>query len=92
MSDEARIAQLTENMRFERKAAITPREKAAYAAAHTACEDAMYSLRKLNLRLWRACEGDYRSLPMDEARARLEEAKAKIEAALAACPQSRDVL
>jgi hypothetical protein len=90
MTDEARIAQLTENMRFERKIAVTPREKAAYAAAQAACEDAMRSLRKLNLRLWHACEGNYRSLPMDEARALLEEAKEKIDAALAQCPRGMD--
>lgn len=87
MSDEARIAQLTENMRFGRKSAITPREKAAYAAAQAACEDATHTLRKLNLRLWHACEGDYRSLPMSEARALLEEARDKIDAALEQCPR-----
>ncbi len=84
-SDEARIAQLTQTMRFERKCAVTAREKAAYAAVHAACEDALGSLRKANLRLWHACEGDYRSLPMSEARTLLEEVRDKIEAALEKC-------
>lgn len=87
MTEEERTAQLTQSMRFERKPAITPREKAAYAALESACEDALRSLRSLNLRVWHACEGDYRSLPMDEAHALLEEVRGKIDAALEKCPQ-----
>lgn len=89
MSSEARIAQLTENMRFERKSAVPPPEKAAYAAAQTACEDALHMLSKLNLRLWHAVEeSDYRSLPMAEARALLEETRDKIDSALEKCPRN----
>lgn len=82
MTEEERIAQLTEGMRFERKSAVTARERAAYAALEADCGEAVKALRKLRLRLWHAAQGDYRSLPPGEARALLEEVKEKIEAAL----------
>lgn len=91
MTDEERIAQLTQDMWFERKPAVTPREKAAYAALESACEQAVRSLNKLRLRLWHAVgESGYRSLPMDEARAMLKEARGRIDDALAQCPQGED--
>ncbi len=86
MTEEERTLQLTQGMRFERKPAVTPREKAAYAALESVCGDALDILRRLHLRVWHACEGDYRSLPMDEARAMLEEVRAKVDTALEKCP------
>ncbi len=85
MTEEERIAQLTEGMRFERKPAVTAREKKTYAALEADCDEAVKALRKLRLRLWHAAQGDYRSLPMEEARALLEEVKEKTDAALQKC-------
>jgi hypothetical protein len=90
MSDEARIAELTQAMSFSRKSAATPREKAAYAALSASCGEAARMLNQLNLRLWHACEGHYRSLPLPEARAMLEDARRKIDAALEKCPPGAD--
>ena len=86
MSDETRIAHLTQSMNFSRKSAVAPHEKAAYAALSASCGNAARTLNKLNLRLWHACEGHYRTLPLSEVRAMLEEARKNIDAALEKCP------
>jgi hypothetical protein len=86
MTEEERTAQLTEGMRFERRTPTTAHEKAEYADLEASCGEAARVLQKLHLRLWHATQGDYRSLPITEARALLEEAKGKINAALDKCP------
>ncbi len=92
MTEEERIAQLTEGMRFDRKPAVTAREKAAYAALETDCDEALKTLRKLRLALWHAARGDYRSLPLGDVRAMLEETREKIDAALAKCPRGESMI
>jgi hypothetical protein len=88
MTDEARIAQLTEGMVFTRKPPLSPADKAKYAALEASCGEAARTLQKLRLRLWHATQGDYRSLPLAEARAMLEEVKETIDSALAHCPRN----
>ena len=88
MTDNERIAQLTEGMRFTRKPPLSLADKAKYAALEASCGEVLRTLQKLNLRLWHAAQGDYRSLPLSEARSLLEEARGKIDEALEKCPRS----
>ena len=88
MTEEECTRQLTNGMRFARHAPIPAHEKAAYADLEGACGDALHTLQKLHLRLWHTTQGDYRSLPMDEVHALLEEARGKIDTALEKCPHS----
>jgi|GEM_PF-3270149 hypothetical protein len=92
MTDDERAARLTDSMRFERRSAVTPREKAVYTAVEASCADAVKILRRLHLRLWHASRGEYRSLPMDDVSALLKEAGEKIDAALEKCPRGGDIL
>jgi len=85
MKEEERTALLTEAMRFERRTPVSAAEKAACVGLEAACSDALNALRKLHLRVWHAAQGDYRSLPMDEARKELTEVQEKIDVALEKC-------
>ena len=90
MTEEERVAQLTEGMRFARKTPLSPAEKAAYTALEASSGEAMHALQKLHLRLWHAAQGNYRALSMSDACKLLAEVRAKIDAALEMCPKSGD--
>ena len=62
------IADIINDMRFERKTAVSRARKAQYAALESGVADALKELNRLHLRLWHAVsQRDYHSLPPDEA-------------------------
>jgi hypothetical protein len=75
-----RIADMTCGMDFEKKPRASKKEKEEYAALESSTAGIKKDIDKLSLRLWHACnKGDYRSLPLDEAKKELLRVKDAIE-------------
>ncbi len=61
------IADIINDMHFERKAPVSRARKAQYAALESGIADALKELNRLHLRLWHAVsQRDYHSLSPDE--------------------------
>ncbi len=77
---KALIADMTNDMRFERRPPVTGQQKAAYAALEDGVGDALRDLSKLHLRLWHAASRrDYRSLSLDEALMMLGDIRSQLD-------------
>lgn len=80
--DETRkqIANMIENMGFERKPRATKKEKEDYAALKDSVAVIKSDIDKLSLRLWHACyKNDYHSLSIDEAKQELQRIRESID-------------
>jgi hypothetical protein len=77
---DKRIAEMLEDMQFERRLPASKHKKAEYAALEADVSGILKDLNRLHLRLWHAVsQRDYRSISLEEAYGALEDIRLRLD-------------